>query len=198
MLHVHAEHQSLRLKTPVVDWGAVWSGALVGAGVMTMVSALWLALGFGSGVSTFHNGIEWWLAATGIGSVLIGGFVAGSTSTAAGPGWGTTNSLVMWALLAIPTAFVAVIVAAANHATASSAVSVLERVGSQSLWAAWWSMLIGLGTALLGGLIGGAVRGYSVSTAEPERDHPVDSWAYPTGTPGGAGQRGGSQLRVRD
>ena len=182
MLQTHAEQPSPRLIRGVVDWGGVWSGALVGAGVMTMVSALWLALGFGSGVSTFHDGIEWWLAATGIGSVLIGGFVAGATSRWGGPGRGTVTSIVMWALLAVPAAFVAVIVATANHVPANSAQGVLDRVGNGALWAAWWSMLIGLGAAVLGGLLGGAARGAVAPDANLNLGGSGQDWAaYPPG-----------------
>jgi hypothetical protein len=180
MLHARSQALSPRIRYGLVDWGAVWSGALVGAAVMTMVSALWLALGFGSGIATFHTSIEWWLAGTAIGSVLIGGFIAGATSRRGGPGRGTMTSVVMWALLAIPAAFVTMIIAAANHVTANSAQGVVERVGNGSLWAAWWSMLIGLGSAVVGGILGGATRGAVASDAG--RDYVHDEWtAYPAG-----------------
>jgi hypothetical protein len=198
MLHARTDLPSPRLARGVVDWGAVWSGALVGAGVMTMVSALWLALGFGSGVSTFHDGIEWWLAATGIGSVLVGGFVAGATSRWGGTGRGTMTSIVMWALLAVPAAFVTMIVAAANHVTANSAPGVLDRVGNASLWAAWWSMLIGLGSAVLGGVLGGATRGAATSDADFSREGNDQNWAYPPGTPENSRHVRTGQYSVRD
>lgn len=183
MLYERTEALSPRGYPRVVDWGGVWSGALVGAGVMTMVSALWLALGFGSGVDTFHDSIEWWLAATGIGSVLIGGFVAGATSRRGSTGRGTITSVVMWALLAIPAAFVTIIVAAANHSTANTAQGVLDRVGDASLWAAWWSMLIGLGSAVLGGILGGATREMAAGEADFTRDGSAQHVAYPSGAP---------------
>jgi hypothetical protein len=197
MSHAHAEHSARHFSARVVDWGAVWSGALVGAGAMTMVSALWLALGFGSGVDTFHADIEWWLAGTGIGSVLIGGFVAGATSRSGGTGRGTTNSVVMWALLAIPAAFVTLIVAAANHATASSATGVLERVGNGSLWAAWWSMLIGLGAAVVGGMAGGAVRDAVTPDTEVAQHEPIEAWAYPPTAAGDSQPAAGRRSPIR-
>lgn len=186
MLHARTEQPSPRLARSVMDWGAVWSGALVGAGVMTMVSSLWLALGFGSGVSTFHNDIEWWLAATGIGSVLIGGFIAGATSRTGGVSRGTITSIVMWALLAIPAAFVTVIIAAANHVSANTAEGVVDRVGNASLWAAWWSMLIGLGSAVLGGILGGATRGAVRADDDLHRSGDSQDSAYPPDATGSA------------
>src|SRR5512143_3359205 len=43
----------------LVRWGAVFSGAVVGLGVFVLLTALWLALAYGSGIRWWQSSLNW-------------------------------------------------------------------------------------------------------------------------------------------
>lgn len=160
-----------------IDWGGVWAGLVWTIGLMVLLSSLWLAFAFGgSSVEIFADRIEWWLAGTAIGSLLIGGIVAGWAPRARGVGAGLVNGMTVWGLLltisiiiGVPSilggaAIVGDTLEAANDAT-GGATGGLAFDGNTSLWATFWTALIGFATAAIGGMIGGNL---------PKRDETIE------------------------
>jgi hypothetical protein len=161
-----------------VDWGGVWAGLVWTLGLMVLLSSLWLALAFGgSEVDVFANNIEWWLAGTAIASLLIGGIVAGWAPRARGVGAGLVNGMTVWGLLltisliiGVPSvlggaAIVGDTLQVTNGATDGATGLGLDR--DASLWATFWTALIGFATAALGGMIGGNL---------PKRDETLEPY----------------------
>jgi hypothetical protein len=164
----------------LVRWGAVWSGVLVGVGLLALFSLLWLALGYGSNYGVFSHHIEWWLGGTAIGAIFVGGLVSGLTSSARGVLAGLLNSMVLWALVAV-VALVVEIGGASKVVNSTTSVSgVTNQLPNNTLWASFWSMLIALGAAVLGGVIGGAMRRDTPLAPVDTRGDVVD--AYPVET----------------
>jgi hypothetical protein len=160
-----------------IDWGGVWAGLVWTIGLLVLLSSLWLALGFGgSNVEIFADNIEWWLAGTAIASLLVGGIVAGWAPRARGVGAGLLNGMTVWGLLltisiiiGVPSvlggaAIVGDTLQAADTAT-DGATGGLTFDGNASLWATFWTALIGFATAAIGGMIGGNL---------PKRDESLD------------------------
>ena len=160
-----------------IDWGGVWAGLVWTIGLLVLLSSLWLALGFGgSNVEIFADNIEWWLAGTAIASLLVGGIVAGWAPRARGVGAGLLNGMTVWGLLltisiiiGVPSvlggaAIVGDTLQAADSATDGAAAG-LTFDGNASLWATFWTALIGFATAAIGGMIGGNL---------PKRDETLD------------------------
>jgi hypothetical protein len=160
-----------------IDWGGVWAGLVWTIGLLVLLSSLWLALGFGgSNVDIFADNIEWWLAGTAVFSLFVGGVVAGWAPRARGAGAGFVNGMTVWGLLltisiiiGVPSvlggaAIVGDTLQAANTAT-DGATGGITFDGNASLWATFWTALIGFATAALGGMIGGNL---------PKRDEALD------------------------
>lgn len=161
-----------------IDWGGVWAGLVWTIGLLVLLSSLWLALGFGgSNIEVFADNIEWWLAGTAILALLIGGIVAGWAPRARGVAAGMVNGMTVWGLLltlsiiiGVPSllggaAIVGDTLQSANEVTDGTTGS-LGLDGNTSLWATFWTALIGFATAAIGGMIGGNL---------PKRDEPVDT-----------------------
>jgi hypothetical protein len=162
-----------------IDWGGVWAGLVWTIGLMVLLSSLWLALGFGgSDVELFADNIEWWLAGTAVAALLIGGIVAGWAPRARGVGAGLANGMTVWGLLltisiiiGVPSilggaAIVGDTLQTADTAT-DGATGRLTFDGNASLWATFWTALIGFTTAAIGGMIGGNL---------PKRDETIEPY----------------------
>jgi hypothetical protein len=172
-----------------IDWGGVWAGLVWTIGLLVLLSSLWLALGFGgSNVEIFADNIEWWLAGTAIASLLVGGIVAGWAPRARGVGAGLLNGMTVWGLLltisiiiGVPSvlggaAIVGDTLQAADTAT-GGATGGLTFDGNASIWATFWTALIGFATAAIGGMIGGNLpkRDESLEPVDRSRDPYVES-----------------------
>ena len=162
----------------IVRWGAVWSGTIIGVGCMVILSALWLALGYGSGNDVFTDNISWWLGGTGIFSFFVGGLLSGAISGTRGIFAGFLNSTTMWALVTFIGVLVSLVIGAGtlNVNNADSLSTLDAQIPDSALWTAFWSMLIGLGAALLGGALGGLM--HRSVTYPPVEDRGYDG-AYP-------------------
>lgn len=169
---------------PLVQWRAVFGGVVLGLGIMVMVTSLWLALGFGSEVETVRANMDWYIAGTAIGALLIAGFLAGWLSGIRGPAAGMVNGSTVWALTLIAVLAVGI----------PSALRVFEQAEATALsgeasWTTFWGILIGFGAALIGGVLGGMIPRGTV-TMVGER-HEVTEHA---GEPG----RDGADRRERE
>ena len=146
---------------PLVRWGAVFSGAVIGLAVMGLLTALWLALGYGSNIDQVAGNLAWYLGGSAIACMFLAGILAGYLSGVRGPGTGILHGLTVWGLLTIVTVTVglpAILnlfgisrVFAANGQPANAIRT------ANGLWTGFWTLLIAFGTAALGGLFGGLV-----------------------------------------
>ena len=136
-----------------VAWGAVFSGALIGVAVMTLFTLLWYAIADG-GSNVVSANLSWWLGGTAIVATFLAGLFAGWFDQGRSAGLGIVQGLTEWGLLAF-----AVVIVGPGLATIFRSLLAASPFTNTStvLWTSFWSVLIGLGAALLGGIIGGAL-----------------------------------------
>jgi hypothetical protein len=164
----------------LVRWAAVLSGTVIGLGALGFLTALWLALGWGSEVDFVRDNFEWFEAASAVLALFIGGYVAGYSAGLRGWGPGMMNALTMWGLLFV--AAVSFGVPSILNVFNVSASSVgagngfLGPQGDSALWATAISLISGAIVAALGGAAGGATaRGEQFfSASDVDRDEDSD------------------------
>jgi len=146
-----------------VSWGAVFSGALIGAAAMTLLGLFWYAIA-ADGPNFVSDNITWFLGCSAILSTFVAGLVAGWFAAGRGSLIGAMHGLTEWGLLTF-----AVVIVGPGLVTifrALVAANALTHVGSW-LWASFWSILIGLAAAVGGGAVGGTISGTPASTGTP-------------------------------
>jgi hypothetical protein len=154
---------------PLVRWGAIFAGAVVSLAFLLLATALWLALAYSSHMATYRDHLDWWIGGSAIGALLLAGLLSGGFSGTRGAGAGLASGVTTWSLVTLGAAAVGIpaTLSAGNvHRVVISQQVYL--VTTLTWWSVFWSMLIGLGAAGLGGLIGGALprrRRISTETA---------------------------------
>jgi hypothetical protein len=150
----------------VVRWGAVFAGGVIGAGFMALISSLWLAIAYQSDVSYIARTLSWWIGGTAIAALFLAGLLAGWLSGIRGPAVGWLDGLTVWGLTVI-----AVLSVSVPGALRLLNVTRFAPNGG-TLWAGFWSLLIGCIAAAIGGAIGGAMprRARSRSAIDPPGD----------------------------
>lgn len=143
----------------MIQWRAVFAGAVLGLATMILLTALWVAAGFGSQVEAVRTNIDWFLAGSAILAVLIGGFLAGWLAGIRGWGIGLMHGLTVWALV-----LVSAVVIGLPSVAGVLQVDVLQSLEASGTtvprsagWTTFWSLLIGFGAAGLGGVLGGGL-----------------------------------------
>ena len=175
----------------LINWRAIFGGAVIGIGMLVLLSGLWLALAFPSGQAFVRDNLAWFLGGTAIFALFVAGYLAGVISGARGLGAGLVQALTLWALVIV--AVLAVGVPAVLRVLNINQAITDTGLAGDPLWAAFWSMLIALGACLLGGILGGAtprraampVAGVTPTPAvpAPTRPEPVaDATESPTRT----------------
>ena len=147
-----------------VRWGAVFAGVVLGLALLALVSTLWFALAFNSGVETIRVNLEWYVGITAVVALFIGGLLAGWLSGVRGAGSGLFNGITMWGLILIVSLAIG-IPAVFNVFSLGRVTAIAEGNGTTlassgvdtALWASFWTILGGFLASGLGGLIGGAV-----------------------------------------
>jgi hypothetical protein len=148
-----------RFVAPLVRWGAVFSGTVIGLALTLLAGSLWVALAFSSHEAVFYNHLAWWLAGTAIAATFIAAWIAGAVSGTAGIMAGLANGLTTWGLLVLGVAAAGGSALGIYGATRPITVNGVQvAVTTVSPWTAFWALLIGLGAALLGGFVGGAMQ----------------------------------------
>lgn len=145
-------HEAAEFTPTLINWRSVFGGAVIGIGILILVSALWLALGFQSDVDVVRDNLEWFLGGTAIFALFVAGYTAGVSSGARGVGAGLAQGFTLWSVVTIVTLAVGI-------PTVFRALNIDEaRVGLETdpIWAGFWTMAIALGACLFGGLLGGA------------------------------------------
>jgi len=143
----------------LVRWGAVLSGGAIGLALLTLLSALWFALAFGSEVDQVRDNLEWYLGISAVVSLFAGGYLSGYLAGVRGWGPGTLNGLTLWGALLIITLSVGVpsllnIFNLGRIASAAQGGAIAPGVDS-AMWATFWSLLGAMVAAALGGALGG-------------------------------------------
>ena len=143
----------------LVRWGSVFSGTIIGIAVFALLDALWLALSFGSHVSAVYSNLSWWVGGTAIFCLFLAGMIAGVSSGARGAAAGTMGGLTTWALVLLGVgAFVLPIFGIGHVPNTLRAGGHTYSINYLTYWTTFYSLLIGLGAAVLGGIIGGVTN----------------------------------------
>jgi hypothetical protein len=150
-----------RTRPSMIRWAAIFGGAVLGLGLLTLLTAFWFALAYGSKISGVRQNLEWYVGISAIVSLFVAGYLAGWLSSTRGWGAGMINGLAIWGLLVIATVGVGVptllnVFNVGSGAAANGATLQAFGVSNAPLWATFWSMLGALVAAGLGGAIGGA------------------------------------------
>ena len=145
-----------------VRWGAVFAGVVLGLALLALVTTLWFALAYNSGVDMIRDNLEWFVGGTAVAALFVGGLLAGWLSGVRGAGSGFFNGITMWGLILIVAVAVG-LPAVFNVLNLGRVTSITDEAGligtgvDESLWASFWTILGGFVASGLGGLIGGAV-----------------------------------------
>ena len=149
-------------RTPLIRWGAIVAGAVWGLGVMALLSALWLALAFPSGVDLIRDELEWFIAASGAFSLFVAGLVAGALTDNRGAGSGLLHGMTAWGALLIAALIFGLpsifgLFSAGELRTIESG-DLVSPGASDTMWATFATLVVGAVVAAIGGMIGGAPR----------------------------------------
>jgi putative membrane protein (TIGR04086 family) len=159
--------RSLPRGRALVHWGSVFAGAVWALAVTVLLSSLFLALGFGSELEAVRDNIEWFLAASAMVGLFVGGYLAGWLPGVRGWGPGLINGMTVWGLILTVSLLIGIPSVLGGAAALLDNVGGVSRVtgaGGQSLgndvdpglWAGFLTALIGFLLAAAGGAIGGA------------------------------------------
>lgn len=146
-----------------IRWGAVFAGAVLGIALLALLTTLWFALAYGSGIDQIRTNIEWYVGISAIVCLFLAGLFAGWLSGVQGFGSGFFNGMTIWALMLILTVSVGVPavlnVFNLGRVTQLDAETggLLSTDGNNVLWATFFSIVGGLIASGLGGAIGGAI-----------------------------------------
>jgi hypothetical protein len=146
---------------PRIRWGSVLAGMVLAVALLVLASSLWFALAFGSGQDAIRRNLEWYIGASAVVCVLVGGFVAGRLSGVPGAGSGLAHGLTLWAVtllivLAIGIPSVINVLNLGRIATELDATrGVIAQGVDSSLWTTFLAMIGALLAAAIGGLLGG-------------------------------------------
>ena len=167
----------------LIRWAAVLSGTVIGLGALGFLTALWLALGWGSEVGFVRDNFEWFEAASAVLSLFIGGYVAGYSAGLRGWGPGMMNALTMWGLLFVAAVSIGVPSILNVFDVGGSSVGAgngfLGPQGDSALWATAISLIVGAIVAALGGAAGGASARAEEFFSASDVDRDEDSNSHP-------------------
>ena len=180
-----------------IRWGAVFAGAVLGIALLALLTTLWFALAYGSGIDQIRTNIEWYVGISAIVCLFLAGLFAGWLSGVQGFGSGFFNGMTIWALMLILTVSVGVPavlnVFNLGRVTQFDAQTggLLSTDANNVLWATFFSIVGGLIASGLGGAIGGAItrpanahlydEGVHTEVVDrPERDRAVERQEHDT------------------
>jgi hypothetical protein len=162
-------------RTPdLVRWGPVIAGVIIGLGFFALLNTLWLAIAYSAGTGWVSDNLAWFVGITAAASLLLAGLVAGMMAGVRGALAGLVNGISAWALLLV-LSVTALLPGAVNLTTMLSGGA--QQGGAPFtpqavLWTGFWSMLVGLVLAAVGGLLGGRMRRPVVTADQRIRQEP--------------------------
>ena len=150
----------------VVRWTAVIAGVVIGLGVFALLNALWWAIEYSAGNGWVSHNLAWLLGGSAAFSLLLAGLIAGVRGALAG----LINGATAWGLLFLLS--LTEIIPGGVNLTSKLRVGVEQgatTVGwypgvggrftvTSTLWTPFWSLLVGLVLAVIGGIVGGRLR----------------------------------------
>jgi hypothetical protein len=175
-----------------VRWGAVIAGGVLAVALLLLLSSLWMALGFGSEISSIADNLEWFIGGSVIFCLFVGGWVAGRMSGVRGAGAGMAHGATLWAVVLLVTLAVGIpaILNILNLGRVATEIDQQTGVIAQGVDASLWATFLSLVGALVAAAIGGVIGGMTVpATAETTLRR--------SSTPAPA-SAGGSRTRVVD
>ncbi|MGY1634134.1 hypothetical protein ACI784_20715 [Geodermatophilus sp. SYSU D01186] len=173
--------------TDLVRWGPVVAGVVIALGFFALMNVLWLALAHsvdgGDGNGWISGNLGWFMGVTAAVALMLAGFLAGFFAGPRGAAAGATNGLTAWGLLFV-LSLTALVPGALNLTDQLGAglqdgqATVGGPLGTagggftveSALWVSFWSLLVGLVLAALGGLLGGRMRRPVVAAERAGRD----------------------------
>lgn len=150
---------------PTISWGAVFSGVAVGTAILLTLTVLWLAIA--GAVSGFRPVLPWIEAISSVAALFIAGLLAGWLSNVDGAAAGLGNGLTVWGLSAVAVTLTAspAIVRLSGVDLTPIGIQPVVTVSDAALWATFWSLIVGMVAASVGGLAGGAMHTSRTSVA---------------------------------
>ena len=153
-----------------VRWAAVIAGVVIGLGFFAMLNALWWAIRYSSGNSWVTDNLAWLLGGSAAVSLLLAGLIAGAIAGVRGTLAGLINGATAWGLLFL-LSLTAIIPGGVNltsklRAGVEQGATTLgwypgaggRFTVASTLWTTFWSLLVGLVLAVIGGILGDRLR----------------------------------------
>ena len=159
-----ADNQTLITRGPsLVRWSPVFAGAVAGFGTFVLLTTLWIAwawndLGGGGRRPTINNAwiqnnLEWLIVGSGVFAMLLAGFIAGWFGGLRGTGVGGLNGFITWGLMAT-----GAVLLGTPSLLGIQGIAGGTTVSFQHAWGPFWTLVAGLGAAVIGGAMGGATK----------------------------------------
>jgi len=160
-----------------VRWGPSFAGAISAIALTALFTALWWAIGYGSGVGFVADNLAWFFLATVLGSLLLGGVIAGRVSDLRSTSASFYDGLTVWGLAVIAALIPLSLrgISLANAGIGHPATTTVFNISSGHTWALFGALVGGLATAVIGALAGGETR-RAVSTAGELAPGEEGSW----------------------
>jgi hypothetical protein len=165
--------------SPLLKWGAVLGGLVLGLALLLLLSALWLALAYGSDITEVQDALEWYIGLSAVGSLFVAGMLTGYLSGVRGAGPGMLHGFTLWGLLMIITVTVGIpsvlnVFGLQQIADQAASGRLIATGDEGALWATFWTILGGFVAAGLGGMIGGlSTRAERRSPVVVQQERPV-------------------------
>jgi hypothetical protein len=140
-----------------IRWGSVFAGAILGIALLATLTALWLALAYGSGIEAIRTNLEWYVGGSAIGCLFAAGLLSGWLSGVRGAGSGFLGGLTIWALALLLSLAAGVPAVLTATGVDPSTIDLLDPTADTVLWVVFFSIVGGLVASGLGGAIGGAL-----------------------------------------
>jgi hypothetical protein len=145
---------------PLLKWGAILGGLVLGLALLLLLSALWLALAYGSGIDMIRDDVGWFIGGSAIASLFVAGILTGYLSGVRGAGTGMLHGFTLWGVLiviAITVGIPSLLNVFGLRQIADEAVTsgLIEAGDDATLWVTFWTLLGGFVAAGFGGMIGG-------------------------------------------
>lgn len=146
----------------LLRWSAVFGGLILGLAMLLLLSALCLALAYGSHMTSIRDNLSWYVAGSAVLSLFVGAILTGYLSGVRGVGTGMLHGFALWGLLMIVTITVGIpsvlnVFGLSQIADQAASGRLIATGDAGALWATFWTILGGFIAAGLGGMIGGAV-----------------------------------------
>ena len=148
---------------PLIRWGAIFGGLVLGLAIVLLFTTLWFALAYGSEVDVVARNLDWFIGGTAIAALFVAGILTGYLAGVRGAGTGMLHAFTLWGLLLVLAITVGIpsllnlfnLGRIATEVTAGTAL--LQPGADTAMWATFWTVLGGFVAAGLGGAIGGAM-----------------------------------------